>query len=107
MCFLFTVFAFCALLSKHVCGTGKGVTGMLLFRQRKDMAQRPRQFLWDVVKWPYHRFSLPQATTANTHPYVGLSRCQPETNHSATNSLRAESEQSDESMKTTVTDRTT
>lgn len=52
---VYSVFAFCALLSKHVCGTGKGVTGMLLFRQRKDMAQRPRQLLWDVVKYPYHR----------------------------------------------------
>lgn len=38
---VYGVFVFCALLSKHVCGTGKGVTGMLLFRQGIDMAQRP------------------------------------------------------------------
>lgn len=51
---VYGVFVFCALLSERVCGTGKGVTGMLLFRQGIDMAQRPRQLLWDVVKHPYH-----------------------------------------------------
>lgn len=33
---VYGVFVFCALLSKRVCGTGKGVTGMLLFRRGID-----------------------------------------------------------------------
>lgn len=60
-----------------VYGPGKGVTGMPLFRQGIDMAQRPWRLLWDVVKHPYHRQSLPPATTTNTPPYVGLSGCHP------------------------------
>lgn len=73
----YTVFVFCALLSKCACGTGKGVTGMLLFRQGTGMAQRPWQLFWDVVKHPYRRQSLPPATTTNTQPYGGLSGCHP------------------------------
>lgn len=67
----------CALLSKRVCGTGKGVTGMLLFRQGINMAQRPQRLFWDVVKQPDHRQILPPVATTNTRPYVGLWGCHP------------------------------
>ena len=43
---VYAVFVFCALLSKRVCGTGKGATGMLLFRQGTDMAQRTLFGMW-------------------------------------------------------------
>lgn len=46
-----------------VCGIGKGVTGMLLFRQGIDMAKRPWQLLWDVVEHPYNHQSLPPQQT--------------------------------------------
>ena len=106
-------FCVCTLLSKRVCGTGKGVTAGLLVRQGIDMAQRPRQLFWDVVKHPNHRQSLPPATTTNTQPYVGLSGCHPvpgcwrqPRRYQKSEGIRRD-RRSEESKKTTATDTTT
>lgn len=55
MCFLCLRRVLCVAIEVCVWHR-KGCDGkMLLLRQGIDMAQRPRQLLWDVVKHPYHR----------------------------------------------------
>lgn len=63
---VYAMFMFCALLSRRVCGTGKGATGMLLFRQGTDMAQRA---LLGCGKTP---LSPPESTPShhNKHPAI-------------------------------------
>lgn len=59
MCVVFTAcLLFCALLSKHVCGTGKGRDGNAVIQTGYRHGSRPRHLFWDVVKHPYHRQSL-------------------------------------------------